>query len=91
MSKHVLMLNRKIVDMCSKIEKEIGPDKIYSSFLVNATTSHDSVLEQYIDCVVRLVSSDFNHKSWNKSREFDICHSSAGYPPGGTILVCHLL
>ena len=68
----VLMFNRKIVDMCSKIEKEIGPDKIYSSFLVNATTSHDSVLEQYIDCVVRLVSSDFNHKSWNKSREFDI-------------------
>ena len=67
-----LMFNRKIVDVCSKIEKEIGPDKIYSAFLVNATTSHDSVLEQYIDCTVRLVSSDFNHKSWNKSREFDI-------------------
>lgn len=67
-----LMFNRKIVEVCSKIEKEIGPDKIYSAFLVNATTSHDSVLEQYIDCTVRLVSSDFNHKSWNKSREFDI-------------------
>ena len=67
-----LMFNRKIVDVCSKIEKEIGPEKIYSSFLVNATTSHDSVLEQYIDCMVRLVSSDYNHKSWNKSREFEI-------------------
>ena len=68
----VLMFNRKIVEVCTKIEKEIGPDKIYSSFLVNATTSHDSVLEQYIDCLVGLVSSDYNHKSWNKSKEFDI-------------------
>ena len=67
-----LMFNRKIVEVCSKIEKEIGPDKIYSAFLVNATTSHDSVLEQYIDCTVRLVSVDYNHKSWNKSKEFGI-------------------
>ena len=66
------MFNRKIVEVCSKIEKEIGPDKIYSAFLVNATTSHDSVLEQYIDCTVRLVSVDYNHKSWNKSKEFGI-------------------
>ena len=67
-----LMFNRKIAEVCSKIEKEIGPEKIYSAFLVNATTSHDSVLEQYLDCNVRLVSADYNHKSWNKSREFDI-------------------
>ena len=67
-----LMFNRVIVNTFSKIEKEIGPDKIYSSFLVNATTSHDSVVEQYIDCTVRLISSDFNNKSWNKSTEFGI-------------------
>ena len=67
-----LMFNRKIVEVCSKIEKEIGPYKIYSAFLVNTTTSHDSVLEQYIDCTVRLVSVDYNHKSWNKSKEFGI-------------------
>ena len=66
------MFNRKIVEVCSKIEKEIGPYKIYSAFLVNTTTSHDSVLEQYIDCTVRLVSVDYNHKSWNKSKEFGI-------------------
>ena len=62
-----LMFNRKVVEVCSKIEKEIGPDKIYSAFLVNATTFHDSIVEQYIDCVVRLISDDFNHKSWNCS------------------------
>ena len=67
-----LMFNRVIINTVGKIEKEIGPDKIYSSMLVNATTSHDSVLEQYIDCTVRLVSTDFNHKSWNKSSEFGL-------------------
>jgi hypothetical protein len=30
------------------------------------------VLEQYIDCLVRLVSNDYNHKSWKKSKELDI-------------------
>jgi hypothetical protein len=39
-----LMFNKRIVKVCSKIKKEIGPDKIYSAFLVNATTSPDSVL-----------------------------------------------
>ena len=45
-------------------------DLIYSSSLVNATTTHDSGTEQFIDCLTRLVSTDFNHKSWNKSTEF---------------------
>jgi hypothetical protein len=52
------------------IEREIGPDKINSSLLVNATTTHDSVTEQFIDCFTRLIASDFNHKAWNKSLEF---------------------
>ena len=52
------------------MEKEIGPDKIYSTFLVNATTSHDSVTEQFIDCTTRLISPDYNHKAWNKSADF---------------------
>lgn len=67
-----LMFNRVMVNFFSRIEKEIGPDKIFSACLVNATISHDSVMEQYIDCTTRLVSSDFNHKPWNKSTEFDI-------------------
>ena len=68
----VLMFNRKIVEVCSEVEKSIGPEKIYSACLVNATTTHDSVLEQYIDCVTRLVSSDYNHKSWNYSKSFEL-------------------
>ena len=32
----VLMFNRVMVSLFARIEKEIGPDKIYSSFLVNA-------------------------------------------------------
>ena len=66
------MFNRKMVDLFSKIEKEIGPDKIYSTCLVNATISHESVTEQFIDCATRLISHDFDHKAWNKATEFDL-------------------
>ena len=30
------------------------------------------VVEQYIDCVVRLISDDFNHKSWNCRKNFSV-------------------
>ena len=42
-----LMFTRKIVELFAKIEKKIGPEKIYSSCLVNATTTHDSVTEPF--------------------------------------------
>ena len=54
----------------SDIEVSIGPDEIYSNFLVNATTSHETVFKQYIDCLTRLVSPNFYHKFWNYSKEF---------------------
>ena len=66
----VLMFSRKFIEFCAAFEKEIGPDKIYSACLVNATTSHDSVTEQFIDCFTRLIAPDFNHKPWNKSADF---------------------
>ena len=47
----------------SDIEVSMGPDKIYSNFLVNATTSHETVFK-----LTRLVSPDFDHKSWNYSK-----------------------
>jgi hypothetical protein len=68
----VLMFVRKTVELFSKVERKIGPEKIDSSFLVNATTTHDTVTEQFIDCLTRLVAEDFNHKAWNKSTEFSI-------------------
>ena len=33
----------------SKIKKKISPEKIFFSCLVNATTTHDSVTEQFIN------------------------------------------
>ena len=68
-SKHVLcqtypclMFIKKMLKVFSDIEVSIGPYEIYSNFLVNATTSHETVFKQYIDCLTRLVSPDFDHK-----------------------------
>ena len=67
----------------SDIEVSIEPDKIYSNFLVNAVvvswlvvTRHETVFKQYIDCLTRLVSPDFYHKSWNYPKEFFLFISS---------------
>ena len=67
-----LMFNRKLVEVVRDVENHLGTDKIYSSFLVNATTQHATVFEQYLDCVVRLVSPDFDHKPWNYSKMFHL-------------------
>ena len=67
-----LMFIKKVLQVFFNIETSIGPDKIYSSFLVNATSYHDTVFQQYIDCLTRLVSPDFDHKSWNYSKEFSL-------------------
>ena len=66
-----LMFNRVITQMWSDIENAIGRDKIYSSFLVNATSNSSTVTEQALDCITRLVGHAFDHKSWNKAKEFD--------------------
>ena len=39
--------------------------------MVNATTTHNAVLEQYIDVAMRLISRDYNHKQWNYSSLFE--------------------
>ena len=57
------MFIKKVLKVFSDIEVSIEPDKIYSNFLVNATTSHETVFKQYIDCLTRLVFPDFDHKS----------------------------
>ena len=66
-----LMFNRVLTKEWSEIENTIGRNKIYSSFLVNATTNHASVTEQALDCTTRLINHDFDHKSWNKAKDFD--------------------
>ena len=66
------MFNRCITSLWSEIENEIGRDKIFCKFLVNATTSHTSVAEQALDCITRLINYNFDHKPWNYAKEFDI-------------------
>ena len=67
----VLMFSRKMMEVIEDIEKAMGPEKIYSALLVNATTHHGSVHEQFIDCTMKFISKDYNHKPWNKSNHFD--------------------
>ena len=66
-----MMFNREIVKGCGELEAAIGKEKLYSSVLVNSTTTHDTAFEQFLDVIMRLVSHDFDHKSWNYSEKFD--------------------
>ena len=66
------MFNWVIVKLWSWLEHAIGRDKIYTNFLVNATTNASSVTEQALDCITQLINHDFDHKPWNKSEEFDM-------------------
>jgi hypothetical protein len=66
------MFKRVITKQWAELENTLGRDKIYSNFLVNATTTATSDTEQALDCMTRLVNHDFDHKPWNKSHEFDI-------------------
>ena len=66
-----LMFNRVITKQWSEVEELIGRDKIYANFLVNATTKAESVTQQALDCMTRLINHDFDSKPWNKANEFD--------------------
>ena len=53
------------------VENQIGKEKLYSSLMVSATTSHDAILEQYLDVAMKLISKDYDHKPWNYSALFE--------------------
>ena len=55
-----------------EVDAAIGPDKIFSHFAVSLSDQHVSVTEQWIDCVTRLFTHDFDHKPWCKAGEFDL-------------------
>lgn len=66
-----LMFNSINTKLWSEIEKTIGKNKIYSSFLVNATALASSVNKQVLNLITRLINHDYDHNRWNKSNEFD--------------------
>ena len=68
----VLMFNRCVIDVFQAVESATGKDKLYAKIMVNATTTHDTVTEQFLDLVMRFISKDFDHKHCNYS---EVCHT----------------
>ena len=66
------MFTRVTQKLCQQIDSTIGPTKIFSAFAVSLSEVQSSVVEQWMDCVTRLITHDFDHKSWNYADQFDI-------------------
>lgn len=66
------MFNNVITKQWAETENTLGSDKINSNLLVNTIASATSVTEQALDCMIRLINHDSDHKPWNKSHEYDI-------------------
>ena len=67
-----LMFVREMMKLCVKIDTTLTPDKIYAGFAITITDQQISVFQNCVDCTLRLVSRDFNHKAWNKAEEFEL-------------------
>ena len=67
----VFMFIRTLDSVFKVIESSIGRDKIFACFNVT-TESQESVMTQFLDCSMRLISHDFDHKPWNCADQFDI-------------------
>ena len=67
----VFMFLRELDAVFKMIEQKIGHDKIFASFNLTPN-SQESIITQFLDCSMRLISHDFDHKPWNKADEFDI-------------------
>ena len=67
-----LMFSRELVAVWKELDTVIGPEKIFAHFAVSLSDQQDSITEQWISCLLRLVTHDFDHKAWNKADEFDI-------------------
>lgn len=68
----VNLFNREMQKMWKEVDTTIGPDKIFAGFAVSVSDQQVSVTEQWMDCVTRLVTHDYDQKAWNKAEEFDI-------------------
>ena len=55
-----------------QVDTQIGPQKVFAHFAVSLSDQPESITDQWINCLLRLVTHDFNQKSWNKSEEFDV-------------------
>ena len=55
-----------------QVDTQIGPQKDFAHIAVSLSDQPESITDQWIDCLLRMVTHDFNQKSWNKAEEFDI-------------------
>ena len=75
-----MMFSRELEGVWKEIDTTIGPTKIFAHFNVSLSEQNESVTQQWLNCLLRLVSHDFDHKSWNKAAEFDIFLAPAVNP-----------
>ena len=76
----VNLFNREMQKMWKKVDTTIGPDEIFAGFAVSVSDQQVSVTEQWIDCIPRLVTQDFDQKAWNKTKEFDLFNAPLQNP-----------
>ena len=67
-----LMFTRETLKLFVEIDTVLTPAKIYAGFAITITDQQISVFQNAMDCTLRLVSRDFNHKAWNKAEEFEL-------------------
>ena len=67
-----LMFGREILGLFVEIDTTLTPDKIYAGFAIMISDTQLSVFQNCVDCTLRLVSRDYNHKAWNKAEEFEL-------------------
>ena len=67
-----LMFSRVLTKLWREVDTTIGPQKIFAGFCLTINTDQVSVTENWVDCLLRLVSHDFDHKQWNKAEQFDL-------------------
>ena len=67
-----MMFSRELEKVWKEVDVTIGPQKIFAHFNVSLSEQNESVTQQWLNCLLRLVSHDYDHKSWNKANEFDI-------------------
>ena len=61
-----------MTELFTNLDTTIGPDKVFAGFQVSMAEIHSSVLENWLEVTLRLVSPDFDHKPWNYSGAFTL-------------------
>ena len=67
-----LMFSRTMTELFTNLDTTIGPDKVFAGFQVSMAEIHSSVLENWLEVTLRLVSPDFYHKPLNYSGAFTL-------------------